>query len=79
MTELVWQEALDTGIDVIDGQHRRIVDMINQLECARHAPMLAVDHIDARVERVLPHQFRHRRRLLALCRGESAADGRGPR
>lgn len=38
MTELVWQDALDTGIDVIDGQHRRIVDMINQLECARHAP-----------------------------------------
>ncbi len=31
MALLVWQAELDTGIDVIDQQHRRIVDLINQL------------------------------------------------
>lgn len=38
MAALEWQDELDTGIDVIDGQHRRIVDMINQLDAARRAP-----------------------------------------
>lgn len=28
----VWSSELDTGIEVIDQQHRRIVDYINQLE-----------------------------------------------
>jgi hemerythrin len=32
---LIWQDDLDTGIDVIDGQHRRIVEMINQLHAAQ--------------------------------------------
>ena len=32
---LVWTTELDTGIDVIDRQHRRIVDYINQLHDAR--------------------------------------------
>ncbi|UNK42349.1 bacteriohemerythrin [Luteimonas sp. S4-F44] len=36
MSVVVWRDELDTGIDVIDGQHRRIVEMINQLELARH-------------------------------------------
>lgn len=31
---IAWTAALDTGIDVIDQQHRRIVDYINQLEQA---------------------------------------------
>lgn len=31
MAYLSWSDDLDTGIAVIDGQHRRIVDMINQL------------------------------------------------
>jgi hemerythrin len=30
-----WNPKLDTGIDVIDAQHRRIVDYVNQLEEAR--------------------------------------------
>jgi hemerythrin len=30
-----WNSKLDTGIDVIDAQHRRIVDYVNQLEEAR--------------------------------------------
>ncbi len=31
MSYWVWDSALDIGIDVIDGQHRRIVDYINDL------------------------------------------------
>ena len=31
MALLVWQAELDTGIDVIDQQHQRIVALINQL------------------------------------------------
>ena len=32
MALLVWQAELDTGIDVIDQQHQRIVALINQLD-----------------------------------------------
>lgn len=35
MAHLVWTDNLDTGITVIDGQHRQIVDFINQLEDAQ--------------------------------------------
>ena len=35
MGKFVWTEQLNTGIDVIDHQHRRIVEYINQLEDAR--------------------------------------------
>lgn len=31
MTKLVWTSDLDTGIGVIDAQHKQIVDFINQL------------------------------------------------
>jgi hemerythrin len=31
---LVWDDAYDTGIEVIDTQHRKIVDYINQLDNA---------------------------------------------
>ncbi len=31
MFYFVWEQSLETGIDVIDTQHRRIVDYINQL------------------------------------------------
>jgi hemerythrin len=34
MAHLVWSSDLDTGISVIDNQHRRIVDYINQLNHA---------------------------------------------
>lgn len=34
MAHLVWTKDLNTGIDVIDGQHRRFVDYINQLHDA---------------------------------------------
>ncbi len=32
---LAWTADLDTGIDVIDQQHRRIVDFVNDLEAAQ--------------------------------------------
>ena len=35
MAYLTWTDNLDTGIEVIDGQHKRIVDYINQLHDAR--------------------------------------------
>lgn len=34
MAYLTWTDDLDTGIEVIDGQHRRIVDYINKLHDA---------------------------------------------
>jgi hemerythrin len=34
---IIWNSKLDTGIDVIDDQHRRIVAYVNQLEEARLA------------------------------------------
>ncbi|MDD2685584.1 MAG: bacteriohemerythrin [Gallionella sp.] len=35
MARMTWSTELDTGIDVIDKQHRRIVDYINLLHDAR--------------------------------------------
>lgn len=35
MAYLIWQDNLNTGIEVIDDQHRRIVEYINQLHDAR--------------------------------------------
>lgn len=32
---IAWDSTLDTGIDVIDAQHRRIVEYINDLEIAK--------------------------------------------
>lgn len=34
MAKLEWSPALDTSIDIIDKQHRRIVEMINQMDDA---------------------------------------------
>lgn len=54
---LAWQEDLETGIDVIDGQHRRIVDMINQLEAARisQSQVAIVEVLDELVDYTLSH------------------------
>jgi hemerythrin len=35
MAYLVWQDDLNTGIQVIDNQHKRIVEMINHLDDAQ--------------------------------------------
>ena len=37
MAELVWRDELNTGIDVLDGQHKRIVEFINELDRVRVA------------------------------------------
>ncbi len=37
MAHLRWTRDLDTGIDVIDGQHKQIVEYINQLFDARES------------------------------------------
>jgi len=34
MHYFVWDQSLDTGIDILDTQHKRIVDYINQLHSA---------------------------------------------
>ncbi|MBD2837391.1 bacteriohemerythrin [Pseudomonas sp. JM0905a] len=47
MVYLEWESDLDTGIEVIDGQHKRIVEMINDL----HAAQLQMDK--AAVARVI--------------------------
>lgn len=57
MDELVWSEDLDTGIDVIDAQHRRIVEYINQLADAHRAQdrTLVGEVIESMVDYTLSH------------------------
>lgn len=57
MTLLVWQENLNTGIDVIDNQHMRIVEMLNHLyEAAQSKERAAVGEvIDELVDYTLSH------------------------
>ena len=42
MALLLWQDDLNTGIEVIDDQHRRIVSMINQLHHGRDHLLLCI-------------------------------------
>ncbi|MBA3022992.1 MAG: bacteriohemerythrin [Gammaproteobacteria bacterium] len=42
MAYLHWSNELDTGIEVIDKQHRRIVDLINELNTANEGGDTAV-------------------------------------
>jgi hemerythrin len=57
MEHLVWTNDLNTGIDVIDGQHRRIVEYINQLQDARlkHDSTAIGEVIEATVDYTLSH------------------------
>lgn len=52
-----WSVDLDTGIEVIDHQHRQIVDFINQLEAANIAKDKAKikEVVDACVDYTLSH------------------------
>ena len=54
---ITWTSDLGTGIDVIDGQHRRIVDYINELEHAmQHQKRLEVGKVlDELVDYTLSH------------------------
>ncbi|MEB1608674.1 hemerythrin [Xanthomonas campestris] len=57
MALLVWQDDLNTGIEVIDHQHRRIVEMINHLHAAQASlQRLAVaEVIDELIDYTLSH------------------------
>ena len=57
MALLTWQDDLNTGIEVIDDQHRRIVSMINQLHQAQTggSQLLVGDVIDELVDYTLSH------------------------
>lgn len=57
MALLIWQEDLNTGIDIIDMQHQRIVEMINRLHVTQKSmERLAIaDVIDELVDYTLSH------------------------
>jgi len=57
MAHLVWTDDLNTGIDVIDDQHRQIVALINQLYDARQTNNRALvgEVIDGLVEYTISH------------------------
>lgn len=57
MTYLVWTDDLDTGIDVIDGQHRRIVDYINKLRDAHERGDRAL--LGAAIEETVDYTLSH--------------------
>ena len=54
---ITWTKDLDTGIEVIDHQHRQIVDFINQLEAAKTAKDMekVKTVVDACVDYTLSH------------------------
>ncbi|MCW1981470.1 hemerythrin [Xanthomonas arboricola] len=57
MALLIWQDDLNTGIEVIDHQHRRLVETINHLQVAQTSlQRLAVsDVIDELIDYTLSH------------------------
>lgn len=57
MALLIWQDNLDTGIEIIDNQHKRIVEMINQLHAAQmgHSTAAVSEVIDELVDYTLSH------------------------
>lgn len=57
MSYLAWTDALNTGIEVIDNQHRRIVEMINQLHDANqgHSREAVGEVIENLVDYTLSH------------------------
>ncbi|MCB6182106.1 bacteriohemerythrin [Leeia sp. TBRC 13508] len=57
MAFLEWTSELNTGIDVIDNQHRRIVDYINQLDQAKaqNDKALVAEVIDSTIDYTMSH------------------------
>jgi hemerythrin len=57
MAHLHWSSDLDTGIDVVDKQHRRIVDYLNELDTANESgDRKATNHVlDELVDYTLTH------------------------
>lgn len=58
MAYLHWTDDLNTGIDVIDKQHRRIVECINELSVANTKnDKLGIKHVlDELVDYTLSHR-----------------------
>jgi hemerythrin len=56
MAQLVWQEDLNTEIELIDHQHRRIVDLVNQLQ-ARNGT--EVQTIAQRIDELIDYTQAH--------------------
>lgn len=54
---IVWESRLDTGIEVIDNQHKRIVAYVNQLETARRSgdKAMVIDVIEQLVDYTQSH------------------------
>jgi hemerythrin len=57
MAYIQWSKELDTGINVIDNQHRRIVEYINELDAANRTGNLAeTNHVlDELVDYTVTH------------------------
>ena len=57
MALLLWDDNLNTGIQVLDDQHRRIVEMINQLHAAQTggSQLVVAEVIDELVDYTLSH------------------------
>ena len=57
MSYLVWDSTFDVGVPIIDSQHRRIVDYINQLHQATEGrdKVAAVDVLEQLVEYTVAH------------------------
>ncbi len=57
MALLIWQDDLNTGIEIIDMQHQRIVEMINRLHVTqKNMERIAIaDVIDELVDYTLSH------------------------
>ena len=57
MAVLVWQDDLNTGIDVIDHQHMRIVEMLNHLHAAQTSMhrLAVAEVIDELIDYTMSH------------------------
>ena len=57
MALLVWQDDLNTGVEVIDRQHMRIVEMLNHLHVAQKSMerMAVAEVIDELVDYTMSH------------------------
>lgn len=58
MAKFMWTEQLNIGIEVIDQQHRRIVEYINQLDEARSSGH-SREEIDAVINQLVDYTLSH--------------------
>ena len=66
MKNIVWDESLSVGIDEIDEDHRRLVDLYNLLQHAV-AEGESTDYVDALLEELISctiWHFKHEERLM---------------